>query len=236
MRALPSRVAELLKRFEASKILLIEWETSLLQRLGYPLDLFFLIPDDQLEIAREIGTDLGFYRANEQQLRPAYTSEFSGLGFRYWIDESDVALLNSSFRRRRLVLLPLSWTGITRHELAPLSDTSLPCTVWTVPFPVACAAFLRLAARERRGSLLRTSILGELANVVGYRRFDMSYEGDYMEFPADDQPLSDKEVFEMENAVREIRSWVLRGDDEWMREALIQVVVGQASYDDLPHS
>ncbi|PNY22836.1 Uncharacterized protein TCAP_07056 [Tolypocladium capitatum] len=164
MSDLPSRAAELLKRFEASKILLVEWEISLLQRLGYPLvsdgDLFFLVSDDQLEIARDIGTDLGFYPANEQQIRPAYTSAFCGLGFRYWIDDDEP--LNSSFRRRRLVVLPLSWTGITRNELAPLSDTGLPCTVWTVPFPVACAAFLRLAARERRGSPLRRSLLGAI--------------------------------------------------------------------------
>lgn len=37
MSALPSGVVELLERFEASKILLVEWEISLLQRLGYPL-------------------------------------------------------------------------------------------------------------------------------------------------------------------------------------------------------
>lgn len=183
-------------------------------------------------MARDIGTDLGFYPANMQQIRPAYTSEFSGLGFRYWIEPE---LPSSNFQRRRLVLLPLSWTGIARHELAPLSDTGLPCTVWTVPIPVACAAFLRIATRERRGARLRESMLGELSGVIAYGLFDMSYEGDYMEFPANGEPLTDKEVLEMENAVREIKSWVFRDDDEWMSEALIQIVQGKARYHDLPH-
>lgn len=65
----------------------------------------------------------------------------------------------------------------------------------------------------------------------------MSYEGDYMEFPPDDQPLSEKEVAEMEHAVREIRSWVLNSDEEWMTEALVDVVVtGKACYHNLPHT
>lgn len=52
----------------------------------------------------------------------------------------------------------------------------------------------------------------------------MSYEENYMEFPPDDQPHSEKEVAEMEHAVREIRSQVFRGDEEWMTEALVDVV------------
>jgi len=37
MTNLKERVAELLKRLETSQILLVEWETSLKIRLGYPL-------------------------------------------------------------------------------------------------------------------------------------------------------------------------------------------------------
>lgn len=37
MVTFPARILELLRGFEASEIVLIEWETSLLSRLGYPL-------------------------------------------------------------------------------------------------------------------------------------------------------------------------------------------------------
>lgn len=139
--------------------------------------------------------------------------------------------------RRRLVLLPFSWAGITRHDLAPLthSDTGLPCTVWTVPFPAACASFLRIATHERdNNSVIRMLYLGHVANVVAYQLFDMSYEGAYMELPSDDEPLSGKEVLEMERAVEQIRGWTWRSEEEWMGEALVQVVTGKVPYRDLP--
>ncbi|KAM4056552.1 Glycosyl transferase, family 25 [Hirsutella rhossiliensis] len=162
-------VTELLTRFEASELLLIEWETSLLQSLGVPLvstgDLFFLIPDNQLQTAHDIGARLGFCPADKQQLPPVYPSEFSGRGIRYIIDDSD-----------------------------------------------------------------------DESPAIAYRLFDMSYEGDYVELPSNDEPLSDKELEEMEKALEEIRSWVWRNDEEWMGEALLQVVAGKARYDDLPHS
>ncbi|KAI5861124.1 hypothetical protein GGS23DRAFT_154154 [Durotheca rogersii] len=233
------RLAQLWDRFEASDILLVEWETNLLARLGYPLvshgDLFFLVPDLQLPTACDIAASLGLCLADENALRPAYTSELSGVGVRYLVDDDS----NNFPLRRRLGLLPLSWTGIAVDELVPISSptNSIPWPsfpVRTVPLPVACATFVRMAARERRGSSFRMGIIGELANVIAYSLFDMTYEGDHMEFLPDDQPLSDKEKLEMENAVGQINTWVFRDDEEWIRLALVQVVTGKASYDDLP--
>ncbi|KPM36287.1 hypothetical protein AK830_g10287 [Neonectria ditissima] len=241
MDGLPSKVFELLTRFEASSILLVHWEIDLLKHLGCPLvsneDLFFLIPDDQLQTARDITTELGFHPADKQQLKPVYASEFCDLGSRYIINEHDSGELRYGPRQQRLVLLPLSWTGIDRHELAPTSacDIKLPCTVWTVPISVACTAFLRLAAREKRGSFARTNIIDGLASVIAYAFFNMSYEGDYMEFPEDAEPLSGRELSELDNAVREIQSWEFRPDEEWMKKAMIEVVSGKARYEDLPH-
>ncbi|KAH6971538.1 hypothetical protein BKA56DRAFT_621265 [Ilyonectria sp. MPI-CAGE-AT-0026] len=121
------------------------------------------------------------------------------------------------------------------HPLSQ-SDTELPCIVWTVPFPVACVTFLRIADGEARGRWNRTDILGHLSSVIAYGLFDMSYEGDYMVFPPNGQSLSEKEVAEMEHAVREIRSQVFRSDEEWMKEALVDVVTAQARYQNLPHT
>lgn len=143
--------------------------------------------------------------------------------------------------RRRLVFLPLSWTGISREEVVPISGTdvvqqitSRPSTVHTVPLPAACAALVRIVARERRGSLHRTDIIEGLCSVITYGLFDMSYDGDYMDIPPNEQPLSDEEKLEINNAVEEMRRWTFRTDEEWMRELLIQIVTGSKTYDDLP--
>jgi hypothetical protein len=164
----------------------------------------------------------------------------SGLAVRYLIDDSVYTVPNEGPPRRRLVFLPISWTGITPDELVPISvkDSSqptLPSSVWTVPLPTACAAFVRIAAREKRGSLLRTKIIERLASVIGYGLFDMSYEGDYMEFLPNDQPLSDQEKLEIENALVEMNKWDFRKEEEWIRDILIQIVTGKKTYDDLPY-
>lgn len=78
-------------------------------------------------------------------------------------------------------------------------------------------------------------LIAERASVIAYSMFDTSYKGDYMELLPNDQPPSDKEMLEMENAVGNINSWVFRPDEEWIREEHIQVVTGKASYDDLPY-
>lgn len=134
----------------------------------------------------------------------------------------------------------MSWAGITRDELIPISakegsQPTLPYTVWTVPLPAACAAFVHIATRERRGSELRAGLIEGLVSVITYSLFDMSYEGQYMELPPDDQPLSDKEKIEIENAVWEMNRWVLRDDQEWIRGTLIQMVTGKKRYHDLPY-
>ncbi|OCK80319.1 hypothetical protein K432DRAFT_297905 [Lepidopterella palustris CBS 459.81] len=223
MGNLKERVATLLGRLETSRIILVEWETSIQIRLGYPLvsngSLFFLVPDDQLQRACDLAAELGLYPADENTLRPAYTSEFSNLADRYLIDDSARYPPNEGPPQRRLVLLPMSWAGITRDELVPISDEDnshpiLPCTVWTVPLPAACTAFVYIAARERRGSLLRSSLIEGLSSVISYNLFDVSYEGDYMEFPLNDEPLLYKKISEIENTMAEINCWVFMNGKE----------------------
>lgn len=70
--------------------------------------------------------------------------------------------------------------------------------------------------------------------MITYGLFDMSYDGDYMDIPPNEQPLSDEEKLEINNAVEEMRRWTFRTDEEWMREFLIQIVTGSKTYDDLP--
>jgi len=94
---------------------------------------------------------------------------------------------------------------------------------------------MRIIAGEKRGSRLRVDVVAGLASVVTYNLFDMSYDGDYMEYPPNDQPLSDQEILEIENAVAELKRWSFREDEEWMRKFLIEVMMGENDYDKIPY-
>jgi len=92
-----------------------------------------------------------------------------------------------------------------------------------------------MVARENRGSLLRQKLISDLSKVLTYGFFDMTYEGDYMEFKADDEPETEAERLERERAVDEIRRWSWRADEIWIGDALVAIVAGKARYEDLPY-
>ncbi|KAI2633789.1 hypothetical protein GGS26DRAFT_554763 [Hypomontagnella submonticulosa] len=230
---LPTQTIRLIKQLELHNILLVEWENALLNRLGYPLivnsDLVFLVPDEQLRIVEQLAADIGYHAADRKILPPKYPSEESNQGLRYIIQDPGKSC-------SRVVLLPLSWTGISPNEVVSLSaaQNKLPCSVYTVSVSVACTAFVRIASREKRGSKLRMEAICALCGVITYHFFDTSYEGDYYEIPPEDQPLSEKEVLEMTNAVNSLKEWEMREGEEWIRSELIKAMTGATSYDDLP--
>ncbi|KAK0718170.1 hypothetical protein B0T26DRAFT_741222 [Lasiosphaeria miniovina] len=172
---------------------------------------FFLIPDAQLRKVQDLADELGFSPAHEDVLPSVYPCELSGLAVRYLIDD---ATYNEGPPRRRL------------DGLHP----SLPPSARTVPLPAACAAFARIAAREKRASPVRSGVIQQLSSVVAYSLFDMSYEGDYMEILSNDQPLSEAEMLEIEHAVKEIRSWTFRKDEEWIKDMLIDIYTGRKPF------
>ena len=92
-----------------------------------------------------------------------------------------------------------------------------------------------MAAREHRGSDLRRILILDLTKALTYGLFDMTYEGDYMEFKADDEPETEAERLERERAVNEIKRWSWRDDESWIGNALVTIVAGQAKYEDLPY-
>ncbi|KAI1418582.1 hypothetical protein F5Y13DRAFT_3001 [Hypoxylon sp. FL1857] len=234
--SLPSETIRLIEQLELHNILLVEWENALFNRLGCPLivhsDLVFLVPDEQLPIVEKLAAEIGFHAAGREILPPKYPSEESNQSLRYIIQNPS----NICSRASRVVLLPLSWTGVSPNDVIRLSDAenSLPCSVYTMPVSVACTALVRIASREKRGSKLRMEVIGALCSIMAYHFFDMSYEGDYYEIPPDDQELSEKEVLEMSNAVNNLKEWEMKEGEEWIRDELIKAMTGATSYDDLP--
>ncbi|KAI2631115.1 hypothetical protein GGS21DRAFT_544508 [Xylaria nigripes] len=209
-----ARVAVLLDQLVAAQIDLVEWEQPLHRRLDVPLatdrDLFFLVPDQQLPQACQIAASLGYYPESAESLRLAYSSEYSDLGMRYNIDDATKKSLGHD-RFRRFVLLPLSWTALSFHDLEPaeLRYSGMPdhtYTIWKVPLAAACTAIVRLICAETRTSSLRQLLKADLADLLLYNFYDTSYEGDYEEIIGNEVPLSESELLEIENAVARIKS------------------------------
>ncbi|KAL7818455.1 hypothetical protein V8C26DRAFT_43074 [Trichoderma gracile] len=202
------------------------------------MDLFYLVPDQQLPDACQVAASLGYYPETTESLRLGYPSEYSGLGVRYNIDdETKKTLGHETFRR--LVFLPLSWSGLDFHELEliEIRYSSMPghtFKIWTVPLAAACTALVRLICAEPRSSSLRDGLQAHLANLLAYNFFDTSYEGDYEEVIGNEVPLSESELVEIDNAVAKIKSWEMRDGEEWIRENLIKLVSCAMTGDQLP--
>ncbi|XXH05682.1 Transcription initiation factor TFIID subunit 2 [Hypoxylon texense] len=232
-KPLPTQTVRLIEQLELHSILLVEWEYALLIRLGYPQvpnsDLIFLVPDEQLDTVEKLAADIGYHGADHEMLPPVYPSEECNRSLRYRIQRPGKTC-------SRVVLLPLSWTGVSPDEVVRVSaaENDLPCSVSTLPVSVACTAFVRIASREERGSKVRNGAIASLCHVIAYHFFDTSYEGDYYEIPPDDQPLSEKEVLEMANAVDNLKGWEMREGEEWIRSGIIKAMTGATSYHALP--
>ncbi|KAL7786375.1 hypothetical protein V8C37DRAFT_392132 [Trichoderma ceciliae] len=200
--------------------------------------LFFLVRDQQLLRASQIAASLGYYPESTESLSVAYPSEFPGLGVRYNIDDATKKSLGHDCFRR-LVLLPMSWSGLNFHDLEPIEIqySGMPghtYSIWTVPLAAACTAMVRLICAETRTSSLRQRLKADLANLLAYNFCDTSYEGDYEEIIGNEVPLSESELLEIENAVAKIKSWEMRDGEEWIRENLIKLVSCTMTEDQLP--
>ena len=187
-----------------------------------------MVPDKQLSKACQIATDNKLQPISSDQYLPSYASDFAKIGFYFLLNDYDP----HDYLSCRLILLPLSWTGLNLNELYPIPEThstpQSPYNILTLSRATACATFVRMAAREHQGSSLRRILISDLTKVLIYGLFDMSYEGDYMEFKANDEPETKAEQLERERAVDEIKRWGWRDDECWIGNALVAIVAGQA--------
>lgn len=189
-----------------------------------------MVPDQQLSATCEIAASLGIRPESPESMRFAYSSEFSGLGVRYNIDDATYESKGHD-RWKRLVILPLSWSGLSLHDLEPAtiqgsaSSKRVYC-IWTVPLAVACTAMVRIICAESRTSSLRWSLKDDLFALLSYNLYDTSYEGDYEEVEGNEIPLSESEFLEHETAGARIKTWEMRNGEEWIRENLIKFVSG----------
>ena len=178
--------------------------------------LFYLVPDQQLYDACQVAASLGYYPESTESLRIGYPSEYSGLGVRYRIDGATrQSLGHDTFRR--LVFLPLSWSGLDLYDLkrieiryAGMPDHTF--AIWTVPLAAACTVMVRVICAENRSSRLRRKLQAHLSNFLAYSFFDTSCEGEFEVILGNEVPLSESELLEIANAVAGIEDL---GDERW---------------------
>ncbi|KAG4262885.1 hypothetical protein FPRO03_10248 [Fusarium proliferatum] len=216
------RVLKVLRKFRESSITLVEWETPLLQCLGYPL-----APQSVCPKHNESFTILTFERMiysaglQNDNRAPSYMAEHARKGYHYVYGESG----------HKFILVPISWTGIQQKELVAINSPTLPCPIWTVPIPAFCAAYLRIIMQEHAGTTVRLMANADLASVIGYSMFDMTYEGDYMPTPEDlehldaakKERMAEKDALEMENALSSIKQWQFTEETEWARDMMLDM-------------
>lgn len=217
-----------------------------------PQNLFFHVPDEQLQTVRDAAAKLDLYPADDTTMPPAYGCEYATGAVRF--DVHDHNLWHNKLRlgpTQRLVFVPLSWSRLRPSEAFPINSGApeiqfeprtprtaripkMPSNVLTIPIAATCATLIRIASREPILGPIRIELRVDLSGIIGYCLLDMSYEGDYMEFPSNDVPLSTKELADIQHASDQIQGWAFRDDEEWMRELLLQIVSGKKDYSDLP--
>lgn len=137
-----------------------------------------------------------------------------------------------------LILVPLSWTGISVEDTEPLPADDLPfqiklsrpLRIRTVPLHITCAAFVRILSAEPKDWPGRWRILSDLTAIIGYNFFDMTYEGHYAEY----EKVTEKDVEEMQAAVSAINSWEYPARDYWIKDAILKAMTGEIGYPELP--
>lgn len=195
-------------------------------------DLTFLVRDRDLAAATSAAERSGLLQADERTLPRGYASDYCPMAKRFSLDD-DVSR-HGDYGGPRLILVPLSWTGISVRDTEPLTAFDLPfqmklsrpLRIRTVPLHITCAAFVRIIAADPKHGPVTRRIVSDLTSVIGHNFFDMIYEGDYSE----DEKVTQKDVEEMQAAVSAINSWEYPARDHWIKDAIFKAITGDISY------
>lgn len=109
---------------------------------------------------------------------------------------------------------------------------AMPVFVFTTqPAPLA-ACIVRLLGRSRSTDAMTCHLRYELATLIAYTLFDMSYEGDYMVL---DEPSPEESERVINGGLDLFRKWEGWRDDEiWIPDALEAIIQGTGKYECLP--
>ncbi|KAK0487343.1 hypothetical protein IW261DRAFT_1447375 [Armillaria novae-zelandiae] len=222
----------LLVLHENAGIILTEWRTLLYRRMNVPLvpcHFSYIVPDDRLQQASETLTSLGLPLSLPDPLYVSTGGDLYSKALLHRITQS------ASLGPARFILLyPSSFCPFhpseletVNHPLFGLDKFSVPLNVPTVS---ATYAFLvRTAAMYKRSDPARKTLLSELAQLSLYNLYDGDY-GKGSEVEDDDEEDDEREI---QQAVTIVRGWTWNAGEEWIGDALAEVVATSA-YGNLP--
>ncbi|KAK0449197.1 hypothetical protein EV421DRAFT_1780524 [Armillaria borealis] len=192
---------------ETAGIILTEWRTLLYRRMNVPLvpcHFSYIVPDNRLQQASEILTSMGLPLSLPD---PLYA--------------------------RFILLYPSSFCHFSPSELESVDQPLFGSDKLSVPLNVPTvsatyASLVRTAAVYKRSDPARKTLLSELAQLALYNLYD----GDYGKGFEDEDEDEDDER-EIQQAVAVVRGWTWNAGEEWIGDALAEVVATSA-YGNLP--
>ncbi|KAI0663748.1 hypothetical protein C8Q70DRAFT_906522 [Cubamyces menziesii] len=232
-------VDKALRALQEAGVQLIEWKTLLYRRMGVPVilkDFHYLVPDEQLQLASKVLEEVqGLPRSIPPPLLMSTGGEFYSKATLY-----RVTRYTSAARAQHLVLYPSSFPAFAPSELEFQPRlTCLPdplCKEVLVPTPSAAyASLIRMMRSYTRYDATRITLESDLSELIGYNLY--GFDG-YVD--TDDEELcEDLQVDQrVEGAVRVVEEWrdteQFREEERWIADALVLVVSGTWSVEDVP--
>ncbi|TFB00797.1 hypothetical protein CCMA1212_007238 [Trichoderma ghanense] len=155
-------------------------------------------------------------------------------GGRWAVDGTDHPHLVLILNRCHAVFL--DFVDLHDLELIEMRYSAMPghiFTIWTVFLAAARTAMVRLICAEARFEFSKDSRL-TWPILLSTMFLDTSYEGDDEEVIGNEVPLSESELLEIRSAVAKIKSWNMRGGEEWIRENFMNLVSCAMTEDQSP--
>ncbi|KAI0329299.1 hypothetical protein GY45DRAFT_1325243 [Cubamyces sp. BRFM 1775] len=233
-------VDKALKALQEAGIQLIEWKTLLYRRMGVPVilkDFHYLVPDEQLPLASKVlEEDQGLPRSIPPSLLLSTGGEIYSKATLY-----RVTRYTSPARAQHLVLYPSSFPSFapSELELQPriTSDPSPLCTEVLVPTPPAVyASIIRMMQSWTHYDATRMTLESDLSELIGSRMNGLCRRvRGHGGRGAVQRPPGRLEVG---NAARVVEEWrdthQFREEERWIADALVHVVSGEWSVEDIP--
>ncbi|SJL07395.1 uncharacterized protein ARMOST_10742 [Armillaria ostoyae] len=216
---------------ETAGIILTEWRTLLYRRMNVPLvpcHFSYIVPDDRLQQASEILTSMGLPLSLPDPLYVSTGGDLYSKALLHRITQS--ANLGPA---RFILLYPSSFCHFSPSELESVNQPLFGSDKLSVPLNVPTvsatyASLVRTAAVYKRSDPARKTLLSELAQLALYNLYD----GDYGKGFEDEDEDEDDER-EIQQAVAVVRGWTWSAGEEWIGDALAEVVATSA-YGNLP--
>ncbi|KAK0221947.1 hypothetical protein IW262DRAFT_1460220 [Armillaria fumosa] len=217
---------------ENAGIILTEWRTLLYRRMNVPLvpcHFSYIVPDDKLQQASELLTSLGLPLSLPDPLYVSTGGDLYSKALLHRITQS------ASLGPARFILLyPSSFCPLRPSELETVNQPLFGLEKFSVPLNVPTvsatyASLVRTAAVYKRSDPARKTLLSELSQLALYNLFDGDY-GKGSEVEDDDEEDDEREI---QQAVAVVRGWTWNAGEEWIGDALAEVVATSA-YGNLP--